>query len=258
MLKNRKFLQLFLVFTLLVNTSCVHIKSGEDVKLQLEQNANVQSDQTPSYEIKSFIYSENKYPLEDFLTKLKNGEFAESLKNINLNYTPANTDNKIFRKLINRGYVPVYISYQNKSQSDVKINYSQFVITDGQNTITPLNPIHLPKKFKQFHPPALAANTYNVTVTITGVVVLALLLASLRVQNFNFDGLDISKSDETIIYPLDYTTRIDYQNLVLNEKILKPNESFSGLLFFYNKKKTNLENYDLKFNDTNNLTYLLY
>lgn len=256
MIKNIKILNCFLAFTLLINTSCIHTKSAEDVKVQVEQNKDLKLNQTENYEIKSFIYSENKYPLEDFLTKFKNGDFTDSLKSINLNYTPANTDNKIFKKLIGRGYVPVYISYQNKSQADVKINFKQFQITDGKSTIEPMNPVNLPKKIKQFHPPALAANTYNVTVTVTGVVVLTLLIASLQLPNFNLNGVDFTQSDTQVLNPLDYTTRIDYQNLVLSERILKPNESFTGLIFFHNNKSKNLDSYYLQFADTNGLAYL--
>ena len=251
-----QFLKLLLVFTVLVNTSCVHIKSSEDLKVQLTENEKAQHHDSANYQMKFFIYSESKYPLEDFFTQLKNGDFTESLKSIDLKYTPANTDNKIFKKLIDRGYVPVYLSYQNTSQADIKIQFNQFQITDGKNSISPISPINLPKKFQQFHPQALAANTYNITVTITGVVVIALLLASLRADNFSFNGLDIAPNNNDIVYPLNYTTRIDYQNLVLNEKILKPNESFAGLLFFYNSKAKNLDSYQLKFSGSTDLTYL--
>ena len=235
----------------------MHIKTGEDLKLNLTENQKSKNSEFEDYRMNFFIYSENKYPLEDFFNQLKSGEFNESLKSINLKYTPANTDNKVFKKLIEHGYVPVYLNYQNTSQSELKIQFNEFQITDGKNLLTPIDPINLPKNFKQFHPQALVANTYNITVTVASVAVLALLLASLKVQNFNFKDLDIAPNNDTeIIYPLDYTTRIDYQNLVLREKVLKPNESFSGLLFFYNKKNQNLEKYYLKHTRSTSLSFL--
>lgn len=247
MLKNKIILHFFLVFILILNTSCIHVKTGEDVKVQLDQSKDLNFKQTENYEIRSFVYSQDKYPLEDFLVRFKNGDFTDSLKSINLNYSPANTNNKIFKKLIGRGYVPVYVSYQNKAQQDIKINFKQFQLSDGQAALTPLNPVDLPKKIKQFHAPSLAANTYNITVTVTGVVLLALLISALQAPNMTLQGLDFEQSDNQVLNPLDYTTRIDYQNFLLTEKTLKPNESFTGLLFFYNKKSKNLDKHSLQF-----------
>jgi hypothetical protein len=102
--KNNRIMHFLLLLTFILNASCMHVKTGENVKVQLDQNNDLNLIQTENYEIKSFVYSEDKFPLEDFLVRFKNGEFTESLKSINLNYSPANTNNKIFKKLIGRNY----------------------------------------------------------------------------------------------------------------------------------------------------------
>ena len=143
--------------------------------------------------------------------------------------------------------MPVYVSYQNKTSQDVILNFKQFQLTDGQSSIAPLNPTDLPKKIKQFHAPSLAANTYNVTVTVTGVVLLALLIGALQSPSIDLRGIGFKGSGNLLLNPLDYTTRIDYQSFIRSEKTLKPNEIFTGLLFFYNKKTQNLDKHSLQF-----------
>lgn len=239
MIKSNIFLKLSLAIIIFLNTGCIHLRTGESIKVELTEENGISKQSTESYELRSMVYSEDKYPLEDFLKKLGRGDFENSLKNINLNYKPANTDNIIFKKLISNGYTPAYFSYQNKTNTDIKINYKQFALTDGQNSVAPLSPIVIPKKIEKFNTKALAANTYNVTITVTGVVLLVLMLAYLQVPNLNLHGVDYTQDDYKVLNPLDYTTRIDYQNFLLFERTIKPNESISGLIFFEKRKTDN-------------------
>lgn len=227
-----KFLSLIFILN---SVACIHTESYEvkTIDSDSEKIKYTDSVSNKKLEIKSVIYSDDKFPLEEFFYELSMGRFKKSFKRARLSYKPSTTQNEILKNLLSSGLVPVYVSIKNVSLQEQKVQYSQFVLVEDENhKYSAFNPIMLPDQIKQFSPAAVTANVYNVTLVTTTALLIAILLAhspgNLNIPNSG-GGLD---SDFEIINKTEKTTRIDYRDYVIKSKTLKAQEEIRGLLFF--------------------------
>ena len=246
------FTRLFICVILILNASCIHTQSYVVKQMELEKD-NKKLTNTLTFnklQINSVIYSEGKFPLSDFFSKLARGDFEESFKHANLSYKPSNTSNEILRNLLSSGLVPVYVSIKNTSSSELKVSFNQFHITNGSDRYRAFNPEFLPREIKRFSPAAAAANVYNITITSASLFMVALLLASATSPYTpSYDGHGMGNENSIVINKTEKTTRFDYKNYIINKKTLKPNEEIYGLLFFNTEKQIDAGDFNLEIDD---------
>ncbi len=229
------FVRFFICISIALNLGCIHTKSHEFKSIELaDENSRLSGLlQTENIQVKSVIYTAEKFPLEDFFSQLLKGQFKESFKRANLAYKPSNTENEIMKNLLNRGLVPVYIVAMNTGKKEIKFSYEQFyLVSEGQRHQT-FNPVMLPTQIREFSPAAVAANIHNVMVVTTVTFMLGLLLSGIP-GNPSFPNYSNgTKSEQKDIFNrTQKITHVDYKNYVIKEKTLKPGEEVSGLLFF--------------------------
>jgi hypothetical protein len=252
-LTSFKVYRFFLCFVFFLNTSCIHTASSETKSVEIEKTITDSVDilKVDNLQIRSKVYSDEKYPLSDFFNKLLRGDFKESFKKANLNYKPSNTKNEMLRNLLSSGLVPVYVSIKNTSSQNRTISYEQFSLSDDRETYQSLNPVNLPKQIRQFSPAAAASNVYNVTVVAT-VTLMLLVLIAYAPNGIQGGGGSGNFFDEPILNETQKTTRIDYKNYVIGKKTLAPNEELSGLLFFNLESMQDTSDFKIKFGETLN------
>lgn len=234
-LASKQFIKYVSIFSLTLNTSCIHTKKYEDKDVSLNQSTSefYHKITYPNVEIQNVVYSKTKYPLSDFFEKLMEGEYNESIKKIDLDFKPTNTNNDIMHDLLDRRIIPAYVSIKNTSTQDIMISYKQFYLKNSHSSYQAFNPEYLPTEIKKTSPEAIAANIYNVTIGVTVTIVLLLSIASATGGSVpNAGGL----LDFPIYNDTEKVTRIDYKNYLINEKVIKPNEQVYGLVFFSLKK----------------------
>lgn len=249
-MKLNNILKLFLVLVLAVNTSCIHTKSREYKNLYLDEKSKPnQILNNEKIQVKSLIYSAEKYPLEDFFSQLMRGEFKKSFKKIRLSYKPSNTDNEILKNLLTSGLVPVYVQIKNTSNSDMKISYEEFTLASETQRYRSFNPAGLPSQIRQFLPSAVAANVYNVAVGVAVVLMVLLVLSQMR-SGFSWPSGSSGSANEPVLNSTEKITTIDYNNYLIKEKLLKPGESAAGLIFFSLESMQSAEDMTLDFIET--------
>ena len=236
----KRFIPLTLVFILFFNSSCIHVASTEHTTLELKTQKPLQEVKGPSnLRINSVVFTETVYPLETFLKKLLAGDFNEAIRKVNLTYKPSNVDNRLLSELIQEGLVPVYVKIENNSADPVEINEMNFFISDDANQVSALTPQEIPQAFTRFNSKAVVANAYNIGVV--AVVYIGVLVAIGVVTQHGggyhpgysgSSGSAFSEANEMIINPVSKTTVIDYQHYLIGEKVVQPNSSIEGLLFF--------------------------
>ena len=252
MIAMTKLIQLFLVLSFFLNSSCIHVSSTEHKTLELKSRKDLQQIAGPTnLRIYSLIYTQSVFPLETFLKKLIAGDFNDAVRKVNLFYKPSNVDNQLISELIEDGLVPVYVKIENTSGIPVEINEKNFLIDDDGQPVAALNSREIPRAFTRFNSRAVAANAYNigaVAIVYVGVLVAIGIVSSQSGSSTNLGYLGSSasgsssksssdESDNKIINRTQKTTVIDYQNYLLSERTLEPYSSFEGLLFFRIKSK---------------------
>ncbi len=219
----------FLALCLAFNVSCIHTNSYESKPV-------ISANEKPSYKavlknpkmrIKNLIYSDEKYPLEDFLSQLARGRFVHAFKKIRISYTPSNSDSEILKNLLNSGLVPVLVNVKNNSRAPLTISYDEFYLAGANGRYRSLNPERLPSHIRQFSPGAVAANVFNVTVVVAVALMMVLLVAHSDGQILNADF-----SEEKVLNPTEKVTHVDYQRFVIRKTTLAPGQEVTGLVFF--------------------------
>lgn len=256
-MEYKSLIKVIICASIILDTSCIHTPPYEVKHLEMKkENVFPGALSSKNLEIKNIVYSEDKFPLSDFFEKLMAGEFNESFKQINLSYKPSNTKNEILQKLLSNGLIPVYVSIKNNSSTDVKVSFNQFNLANESEKFQALSPTYLPNKVKQFSPTAVAANIYNVTIAITVGVMIALLLRGNGVPNLgsggkgsNYSNSENESKSDGIFNKTEFTTHIYYENYVINEKIIKPDEVFYGLLFFKPENIKGTQDFFLEFSE---------
>lgn len=236
-------MKIFISIILFFNTSCIHLNSTDQqsVDLKRSNSLNLEKFTFEKIEIDNLVYKQSEYPLEEFLRKLIAGDFNKVLNNIDFKYTPSNTDNEIILELIKEGLIPVYVSIKNTGSAPVKISEKNFSLSDGVIQLQALDLNNIPKSFERFNSKAILANTYNISVAIIGTVIVLAVLGIIFKGSLQLIGSGGRSSPSyssggrggaDIINSTQKTTQIDYQNYLISERTLEPDEVFQGLLFF--------------------------
>lgn len=228
-------------FTLFVNAGCIHLPPAETKTVAPETSGPFTLNENRQYRIESMAYKREKYPLDDFLRRLKKGEFVEAFKAIHLNYQPSNTQNQALKELIEAGYTPVFVRFTNKTESEMNFDESYFKLIAENQRYSALSVKTLPREFSHFSFQSTVANVYNVTVVVVATLVLFAALGALRASpQGNWDGLFSDFSDggrhsqqsSNILNDVTIETKIDYRNHLIKKTVLGPGETTQGLLFF--------------------------
>lgn len=247
-------MKFLLILVILFNSSCIHVASTEYASIDLE-NTKTRYEESlvvGSTKIDHLIYTESVYPLEKFLDRLIAGDFKEILKKIDLEYKPSNTDNKIILELIKEGLIPVYVSIQNNGVEPITISEKDFFLDDNNQTIQALSFRKIPHYYQRFSSDAIFANTINIGVvvvsTIVGLAALGIVFKDVPIANvssgqkwnsrYDKSGARIREENSEILNEVRKTTQINYKKYLLSERVIEPNQSVQGLIFF-KKEPTN-------------------
>lgn len=238
-------IRLSLILLQIFNSNCAHVSTRDYKTLDLTTPQRTLTTSQPPLEIKYLIYESSKFPLSEFFSRLKKGEYKESFRRVDFKYYSANTNSKILKDMIDSGFVPVYIQITNNTSVPIDFSESSFVLNSPSLTATPLTAKQVPREIQNFNPKALVANIYNtgVVILVCAIILGAVLVASKggSVPNFNFPTSDSSKFSESsepsesgeIYNDLQHTTQIDYQSLLISKTSLQPGEKAQGLLFWH-------------------------
>lgn len=241
------YIKLFLSAIFFINTSCIHTKSKEIVPVVIDNNNNSYQLLSNDLMVKSFVYSESKYPLSEFFDKLSKGEFKDSFKNVSLTYKPSNTTNEVLRNLLKNGLVPVYVTLKNISSQDMKISFNQFQLSDGIYKFRAFDPSFVPNEIKRLSPTAIAANVYNITVSaVFSVLIFGMLTMASVAPNGSVNINGLTMNDNKVLNDTQKIIHFDYKNYILNEINLKPEEEFAGLLFFNTENLKDTRDFQLE------------
>lgn len=245
-MKSKLVISLWLVLSLL-NSSCIHTQSHEykEIKNPNASTPPLMTKQFGDLQLRSVVYVPSKFPLSNFFTRLKKGEFTDAFKRLDLNYKQSNVNDEALAQIIDHGFIPAYVEVQNLGKESVILDEKNFFLSNGKNQIKGFYSEHLPKEFKEFSPAAVGANVINTGVVIVGFV--AILAAFVVVASssssgnpdFSFLGKDKDQvnTNDGVYNDINTTTKVDYKNLLLTKTEIKPGETMRGLLFF------NFENY---------------
>ena len=226
----------------LLNTSCIHSGSVQTKDVQTDQpkESVFHTSSTNSLQISDIVYSKAKFPLEDFFSSLMSGQFKESIQKMNLKYKPSNVSNSILEKLLDHGYVPAYVKIKNTSQLPVKISYENFQLVNLENANTKWPAIDSKQLPQQFNETASGINPEGAAVVVVAVVFVAVILFVVAVASQgggnvgsfpNFGGGG-SGSGPEVYKTVTHVTKLNYQDLLIDEKIILPDQEIVGLIFF--------------------------
>jgi len=238
--------------------SCIHTdeRIDHDVGLADQQQHTLQRIKNGDLEFDHLIYTPSKLPLEDFFSRMMNGEFAEALKRIDLRYKPAESDNAAIQTLLDAGIVPVYVRVTNSGSKPMKFDPESLQLADDTDRFAAIAAKNLPRTFKQLNPKAVGANVANTVIVFAAavgvmVVIAAVVVASSKggvgghVGNFgDIPGGSSSGSDSSIYNSVHQTVAISYQNLLLPAVELAPGATTKGLVFF--RVPTKIDRSDLR------------
>lgn len=243
-----------------MNASCIHVSTVENQSIQLDNTKHSYEETlvAPGLQIDSLVYTESLFPLEEFFTKLKSGQYNEAFHKINLNYKPSNIDNRVIAELIKEGLVPVYVNIKNTTDRPIAISEKNFFIYNEENQMPAIKLEDVPKAFVRFNSMAALANVYNVGATVLiSAALIVVLGASLRggggpiilpnggSRSSASLGDHSGRADNDILNDTKKTIRINYKNYLIGEKTIEPKQSIQGLLFFH--FSPNPSNLHLKF-----------
>jgi hypothetical protein len=256
-MKSNLVMSLLVGLSLIVNSGCIHTSAIEDRNLSLKESDKTaeQMSERTSLRIESVIYSEGKWPLSDFFSRLMAGEFKEAIAKVDIRYVPSNTKNEILRELINDGFVPVFVRVKNTSAVPVQVSEAQFHIEDGKIRVRAIESTQIPRVFKRFSSEAFIANTINVGAVVLAFTVLFYAMAESDNYGNGFRLFDFSSSssggggDIKILNETEKTTRINYRNYLLKATTIPPHSETQGLLFFYNSSKADSKTFRLTFEE---------
>lgn len=224
-----------------LNTGCIHLPSAETKTIAPETSGPFTSNENALYRIDSLAYQSEKFPLDDFFSRLKKGEFIEAFKAIHLSYRSSNTRNQALKELIEAGYTPVFIKFTNKTEREMNFDESYFKLIADNQRYAALSVKTLPNEFSHFSFQSTAANVYNVTVVVVATLALFIAIGALKSSpGGNWDNLfsDMSPHggakghDNEILNDVTIETKIDYRDLLIKKMVLKPGETAQGFLFF--------------------------
>lgn len=250
---GRKFILLALASSLTLNSGCIHTSSRETKSLELPQNQGHSEQVFGNLKIASTVYLPTKLPLKDFFTRMKNGEFTQAFKKIDLNYKQSNINDEVLADILEAGFIPVYVQIENTGSEAVSLNEKNFILDNGPSQIKAYYAEALPKEFKKFNPKALAANVVNTGIVVIGftALIVAMLVAESRSSGAlsfpKYSGPDLDDNQKQVFNSTTKTTQVDYKDYLITSSELKPGEIKKGLLFFNLKSTLELDDYQLRF-----------
>lgn len=236
-----------LTVVILINSSCIHTAAHINETVVLNQSdTGMNTVKLNNLELKSYIYSQSKWPMEDFFKNMTQGEIATAFKKFDLKYQSANHQNHIINELLNDGFVPVYVKIKNQGEQPIHLNEKMFALKSDDRDFEPLIQDQIPRAFDRFNQKALAANIYNAATVTAGIIGFFVVIAVVAVSSNNQlnladatstgpSGSGSGSGNDAIFNSLNKKTHLDYKDYVLNEHTLRPNETIEKLLFFKTK-----------------------
>lgn len=240
---NQKYLKFFTAVLFAFTTSCASKPSHTVKHLNLDKvdAGNLKAVNTGPFQFSHLIYTSSKLPLEDFFNGVSTGQFNAAFKNLDLLYHPSNTENELLLQLLNHGFVPVFVSVKNNGAADVPLAIKNFMLIDGQSILSPIAKSEVPSRITRFDASNAMTNAFNAGVIILAMAaLLAIIITSGAIPSGgHFPSGGDSGSSEDWYEPKATTivTKVDYGRLLLEDQILKPNETARGLLLFQTKNK---------------------
>lgn len=242
----KKWIYYFIISSIVFNTGCIHTSSFHKESIELSDAKPNQNQYFEKIKVQSLIYTPEKLPLEDFFSRLKKGEFVNAFKKMDLNYESSNANNKALKKMIDRGYIPVYVEFLNEGAEPVTLSEKFFKLSDGSFQKSAIPQQELPNYFKNIDPNAIAANVFNTGAVIVGFAAMMAVFVMAKGGGEGGTGLPSSLNGE-VYNNIKHTTKIDYQDYLISEKTINPGEAQKGLLIFRLDESEEKENLKLIF-----------
>jgi hypothetical protein len=208
---------------------------------------------TADPKISNYDVSKNRFDWDyDHLLFIENNSFVISL-------FPSKNSDRIFDFITNR-YI---IDSERSAKKFLSDNYDIYLIGITNKTNAekcfylrnlhlkykaeyhhPISPVDLPSEINRINPKGISKNIYNALVIITVTIAVIAIIAYASKGNIgslpggpNFD-FPAGPKKWSAIY---HGTKYKFDDLIIDENILAPNESKSGILFMP-KRKINFDN----------------
>lgn len=267
---KRKFISSSLILFQLFHSGCIHTSSHEYRNIEIPSRKGLSEQNFGEVKVDSAIYLPSKFPLTDFFSRLKKGEFTDAFKRIDLEYKQSTINDKVLEQIIDSGFIPVYVEIKNQGKKPIHIDEKSFALTNiangtngtngtnGKQEIKAFYSETLPREFTKFNTSAAAANVINTGIVIVGfAAVLAGMLiitsassaGSLSFPNFHPNG---NSSDIKVYNDTTTVTKVNYNSFLITSSVLNPGESKNGLLFFYTQDLVGIHEFKLIFQPTIN------
>jgi hypothetical protein len=239
-------------------SGCVHVTTHETKTVDLPASPALTTQRFGDLNARSLLYRPSKLPLDDFFSRLSRGEFRDAFREVDFNYEPSNVGNEGLRRMIDEGYLPLYLEITNQGSTAVEVNAQKFALEGGHHLEPTVPENELPSIFKKFNPEAAAANAANVGIVVVSsvaiLVALAYVAAACRSDNcatnlVSATGAEATHGKSRVFNDWTKTTRVEFrQYLFPATQTLEPGASARGLLFFHVENMTGLKNYRLTLN----------
>ncbi len=258
---KRKFITISLILFQLFHSGCIHTSSHEYRNIELPSRKGLSEQNFGEIKVDSAIYLPSKFPLTDFFSRLKKGEFTDAFKRIDLEYKQSTINDKVLEQIIDSGFIPVYVEIKNLGRNPIYIDEKNFALTNGTNGKEEIKAFYsdtLPREFTKFNASAAAANVINTGIVIVGfAAVLAGMLiitsassaGSLNFPNFHPNG---NSSHIKVYNDTTTVTKVNYNSFLITSSVLNPGERKNGLLFFYTQDLVGIHEFKLIYQPTIN------
>lgn len=253
---NRTFCFLLSLVFLFNSASCVHVKESETIepKISKSDESKTKIKLIPNGEIEYLVYSEAKYPLENFFNGLMAGEFTSIITRIDIEYKPSNHSNDAFEKMLKHGLRPVYIKLKNSSEENMTFRQEMFNLCNSSDCKKSILKRNVPRVLSETNPNAYVANAWNLTIVTTLIVMAAVILTAATggvgrsgsVPSFTGGGFGRSSNDTKVFNETEKTLFLKFNDILIGDTVIPPKSEISGLIFFYTLDQ-NSSDWDLSF-----------
>lgn len=252
MKKTNFYLSLILCFQIIFMPSCIYTKTKESHDAKLDEisfasKKNLYEYQNENYKLDLVFLTPSQLPLEAFFKNLKRGKLKKSIESINLIYEPSNYSNKAIEMLNEEGFTPLLVKITNTGTKTLEFDEKSFMlVNNSKESLAAFYSDALPQQLERFNSKALAANIYNTSVVVIGFASLMGLLYIGLMNDVALPSDSGTKSNDKFFNalndnhtynPLYTNVAINYKNLLISKTQIKPQETVSGLLFFYDQEE---------------------
>ncbi len=229
-------IRLILATLLCLQPACVHVaQENETHELHAQPKSQLVPLNAQGVELNYAIYRTSQLPLGDFFTRLKQGEYKKAFRQADFHYRSANFNDKALNKLIESGFIPVYVKLKNTGTTPLTLDEKSFALTNEKEPKAAFYSDQLPQVFSEINPTAVAANVYNTGVVVVGFAAVMAILVVAKSTSFPTNtGSGLSTGGNDPVYnDVHKYMRVNYKDYLIKKTTLQPGEEAKGLLFFY-------------------------